>query len=238
MKAPAMSDDAPRRVRFGVFDLDVLTGELRKKGTKVHLQEQPFRVLAMLIARAGDLVMREELRQRLWPDAVYVDFDLGLNKAVAKLRTALGDSADSPRFIETLERRGYRFIADVAPVGVESGPGGDRPAVAAPSHAPRILRVLWDDRALPLAEGHHTIGRDPSCAIWIDSTIISRRHAIITVTPVDAFVEDAGSRNGTFVNGTRIAAPTLINPGDEIRVGPARLVICASAPLESTALEP
>lgn len=105
--------DLSARVRFGVFDLDLRTGELRKRGAKVRLQDQPFQVLAILLEKRGELVTREDLRQRLWTADTFVDFDHGLNKAINKLRDALGDSAVSPRFIETVARRGYRFIGDV-----------------------------------------------------------------------------------------------------------------------------
>jgi len=98
---------------FGVFEVDLRAGELRKHGLKVKLQEQPFKILVLLLRRPGELVTREELRQELWPAHTFVDFDRGLNKAMTKLRTALGDSAESPRYIETLHRRGYRFLAPV-----------------------------------------------------------------------------------------------------------------------------
>ncbi len=104
----------PRRVvHFGVFELDYGTGELRKAGLKVKLQDQPFQVLAMLLERPGELVTREELLKRLWPSGTFVDFDHGLNVAVKKLRQALSDSAENPKFIETLARRGYRFVAQI-----------------------------------------------------------------------------------------------------------------------------
>ena len=102
-----------RIARFGVFELDLAAGELRKNGAKLRLQEQPLRVLALLLERAGDVVTREELRQKLWPADTFVDFDHSLNTAVNKLRDTLGDSASSPRYIETVARRGYRFIAPV-----------------------------------------------------------------------------------------------------------------------------
>src|ERR1700675_442702 len=99
---------------FGIFQLDLRAGELHKAGVKVKLQDQPFRVLALLIDHAGQVVTREELRQRVWPSNVYVDFDQGLNNAIKKVREALGDTADSPRFIETVARHGYRFVAPVS----------------------------------------------------------------------------------------------------------------------------
>jgi cholera toxin transcriptional activator len=102
-----------RIARFGVFELDLSAGELRKSGAKLRLQGQPFQVLALLLDHAGDVVTREELRQKLWPSDTFVDFDHSLNTAINKVREALGDSASSPRFVETLARRGYRFIAPV-----------------------------------------------------------------------------------------------------------------------------
>ena len=104
---------AAGRLRFGIFELDLRAGELRKHGLRVRLQEQPFRVLAMLIEYPGELVTREELQNKLWPADTFVDFDHGLNKAISKIREALSDSAESPRFVETVARRGYRFVAEV-----------------------------------------------------------------------------------------------------------------------------
>ena len=111
-----------RRARFGAFEVDLRSGELRKHGIRLKLQDQPFQVLAQLLERSGDVVTREELRNKLWPVDTFVDFDTGLNSAIKKLRDALGDSADEPRYIETLPRRGYRFIAHVE--------NGDVPASA------------------------------------------------------------------------------------------------------------
>jgi TolB-like protein/DNA-binding winged helix-turn-helix (wHTH) protein/Flp pilus assembly protein TadD len=100
-------------LRFGVFELDPRAGELRKHGLRVRLQEQPFQILAMLLDHQGEVVTREELHRKLWSAGTFVDFDHGLNKAINKIREALGDSAESPRFVETVARRGYRFLADV-----------------------------------------------------------------------------------------------------------------------------
>jgi TolB-like protein/DNA-binding winged helix-turn-helix (wHTH) protein/Tfp pilus assembly protein PilF len=109
-EAPSSTE---RIVRFGVFELDQRTGELRKAGVRLGLQDQPLHVLTMLLERPGELVTREELKHRLWPDHTFVDFEQGLNAAVKRLRSVLGDSADTPRFIETLPRRGYRLIVGV-----------------------------------------------------------------------------------------------------------------------------
>ena len=104
---------APSRIyRFGIFELDARAGELRKRGLKIKLQDQPLQILEMLLERRGDMVTREELQQKLWPAETntFVDFNQGLNAAIGRLRQALSDSAVTPRFVETLPRRGYRFI--------------------------------------------------------------------------------------------------------------------------------
>jgi TolB-like protein/DNA-binding winged helix-turn-helix (wHTH) protein/Flp pilus assembly protein TadD len=119
-------DTQPRgRLRFGVFELDLHAGELRKHGLRVRLQEQPFQVLAALLERPGEVVTREDLQKKLWPADTFVDFDHGLNKTINKIREALGDSAESPRFVETVARRGYRFLAEVkvAEAAPVRGPG-------------------------------------------------------------------------------------------------------------------
>jgi TolB-like protein len=103
-------------IGFGPFELDTRSGELRRGSVKIRLQEQPFQILVILLEHAGEVVVREDLIGRLWPDNTFVDFDRGLNKAVNRLREALGDSADKPRFIETLPQRGYRFLAQVTAV--------------------------------------------------------------------------------------------------------------------------
>ena len=100
-------------LHFGDFDADLRTGELRKRGIRIKLQVQPFQVLQILLEHAGEVVTREELQRRIWPADTFVDFDQGLNNAVKKLRVALGDDAEKPRFIETLSKRGYRFIGSV-----------------------------------------------------------------------------------------------------------------------------
>lgn len=101
------------RLQFGPFELDLRTGELARSGRRIPLQEQSFRVLALLLEQGGELVSRGDLRDKLWPEQTYVDFDHGLNNAVNRLRDVLRDSVDKPRYIETLPRRGYRFIGEV-----------------------------------------------------------------------------------------------------------------------------
>jgi cholera toxin transcriptional activator len=109
MPAPGPS----RRYRFGVFEVDAHTGELRRQGVRIKLNAQPFQVLLLLLARPGQLLTREEISRELWPDGTFVDYEHGVNSAVNRIREALSDTAAAPRFIETLARRGYRFIAPV-----------------------------------------------------------------------------------------------------------------------------
>ena len=141
-----MSDSVqnPRVLRFGAFEVDAREGELRKSGLRIKLQDQPFQVLVMLLERPGEMVTREELQRRLWPADTFVDFDHSLNSAIKKLREALGDQAENPRFIETLHRRGYRFIAsveDLDPTGTQAEAKSAKPSPeAARESARRAVR--------------------------------------------------------------------------------------------------
>lgn len=138
--------------RFGVFELSLKTGELRKAGIRLGLSPQPFKVLALLASRPGQLVTREEIRQRLWGDETFVDFEQGLNFAISKIRLALSDDAGTPRYIETLPRRGYRFIGSVT--GETDGALETQPPADATSAAHRIARLgprrILPDRGLSL----------------------------------------------------------------------------------------
>jgi TolB-like protein/DNA-binding winged helix-turn-helix (wHTH) protein/Tfp pilus assembly protein PilF len=146
--------DAHQRLRFGVFEADPRIGELTKHGKRLPLQEQPFRLLAMLLERPGELVSREELRAKIWPQTI-VDFDQGLNKAISKIRDALGDSAENPRFIETVARRGYRFLADVAVV--QGGP---------PERPVEDLAVQVDSGSLARPEVDKSKKPPPRALVW------------------------------------------------------------------------
>jgi DNA-binding winged helix-turn-helix (wHTH) protein len=132
------TDTTGQRYRFGTFEVDAATGELRRQGLRVKLNTQPFQVLLMLLDRPGELLTREEISRALWPDGTFVDYEHGVNSAVNRIREALGDNAANPRFLETLARRGYRFIAPVERVGtgngasaVEIGAGDDGSSTAA-----------------------------------------------------------------------------------------------------------
>jgi TolB-like protein/DNA-binding winged helix-turn-helix (wHTH) protein/Tfp pilus assembly protein PilF len=141
---------APKFVRFGIYEVELRTSELRKQGRKIKLQEQPCRILAILLEQRGEVVTREELRKRLWSDDTFVDFDHSLNTAIMRLREALSDSSDNPRFIETLPRHGYRFIAPVEEVAAPEHEKHDESALAATPDSQRAVRESDAVSPLPL----------------------------------------------------------------------------------------
>lgn len=177
MEAPTPFADI---VRFGTFQLDLKARELHKAGVKVKLQDQPFRVLALLVAQAGQVVTREELRQKIWPSDVYVAFDQGLNNAVKKVRDVLGDSADNPRFIETVARQGYRFLAPVS-------------AVRQPSSEPPLRFGLRTIRTALISLTTASVLIALAYSTWHRSaphTRLSSGKAILAVLPFDNLSHD------------------------------------------------
>ncbi len=161
----AVPQNNSRIVRFGVFELDLSAGELRKSGAKLRLQGQPFQVLAILLDRAGDVVTREELQKQLWPSDTFVDFDHSLNTAINKVREALGDSASSPRFVETLARRGYRFIAPVL-TPVVSDP--------TPTPAPPVPLSLAPQKLEAAAPARRVVALHPELEVPIPNRSLTR----------------------------------------------------------------
>lgn len=214
-------------LRFDDWTLDPRSGELDRGGDRLRLQEQPLQILCALLERPGDLVTREELVARLWPKGV-VDFETGLNTAVRRLRMALGDDADTPRYIETLPRRGYRFI-------------GRLPARQKPPDANRTLRIGMTDTSVtrgdclvvthatqPIEIGRRcslqsdvaSIGRDFDNDIVLTSPGVSRRHARIERRSDGVYIVDQDSTNGVLLNDdARPVTESLLNSGDEIALG-------------------
>jgi TolB-like protein/DNA-binding winged helix-turn-helix (wHTH) protein/Tfp pilus assembly protein PilF len=150
---------SPRLIRFGVFELDLRSGELQKQGRKIRLEGQPVQVLICLLENPGELVTREDLHRKLWPADTFVNFEHGLNTAVKRLRQALSDSADNPRFVETLPRRGYRFIAPVQAVAA----GGDVTAVNAAAAVTEVLATP----DLPEAKEHDQVGLSEKTTVLV-----------------------------------------------------------------------
>ncbi len=158
---------AARKFCFGPFEVDVETGELRKNGCKIRLQEKSFQVLIALLERRGNLVSREQLRQRLWAPDTFVDFENGLNTAVSKLRDALGDPAEVSRYVETLSRRGYRFVAPIE----------ESPATATTSSRDLTLRLKRIPPEITVVEiaGKIVFGLDCQPIEWLVSDLLRRQ---------------------------------------------------------------
>lgn len=177
---------------------------LSKGEDSVQIELKLMEVLVHLVGRVGELVSKRELIDAVWK--VEVISDGTLTRAIALLRKALGDDARNPRFIETIPKRGYRFIAPVELLDAKHSTG-------------LRFKLEAPDGEIPLADGENLIGRDPEAAIRIDIGGVSRRHARITVEGVDVTLEDLGSKNGTYLRGRRVQKPTRLAHGDEIRIG-------------------
>jgi TolB-like protein/DNA-binding winged helix-turn-helix (wHTH) protein len=203
---------------FGNFEADVDAGELRKDGAKLHLQDQPFQVLTVLLRRSGQLVRREELRSEVWPEDTFVEFDQALNTAIKKIRVALGDDASAPRYVETIPRKGYRFIAEVSARAEMSG-GGVADVVSHPEHrwfSPRrviggvaaigilLLAVAQVVRRIPAAQGR------------------TQKKIVLAVLPFENWSE--GSRQKYLCEGITQELITQLS-----RVDPGRLEVAAHA---------
>jgi anti-anti-sigma factor len=162
----SLPDQSPRSFRFGPFEADPKTGELRKSGRRLHLQEKPFQVLIALLEQRGDLVSRKALQERLWPADTFVDFENGLNTAISKLREVLSDSGKDHRYIETLERRGYRFVAPVEEMGL--------PATAQRRELDIRRKLIQPDTVVVEIVGRIVFGPDCQQIEWLISDLLSQ----------------------------------------------------------------
>ena len=195
-------------LRFGEFRLNPATRQLLRGAAEVHLSPKAFDLLSILIARRPEVVTKEALRDRLWRGTNVVDANL--NNLASEIRSALDDDPQKPQFLRTVHRIGYSFCGQVDEN--TSQPRG---------------WLIWNDKTIPLANGHTMLGRDPQCTVWIDAPGVSRRHASIRIAgegaAAKAQIEDLASTNGTLVDGQPIKAPTSLDDGQEIGIGEATL---------------
>jgi len=191
-----------RRLQVGAWTVDPDSGLLTRGETSVRVRPKVIDLLLALARSPGELCSKQELLDRVWPDVVVSEASVSV--LVVELRKALGDDPKSPRFVETIPRRGYRLIAPVS--GAEA------------LRAARFALASAKTRAL-LLEGDNLIGRAPEARVRIDSTLVSRRHSRIVVTGESVTIEDLGSKNGTFLNGKLLEGPEALSPGDEITIG-------------------
>jgi len=218
----------PGSFRFAEFELDMAAYALCRRGKRIKLEKLPMEVLILLVREAGALVERPQLQAALWGSDVFVEHDSAINTAIRKIRRALGDDADRPRYVETVVGKGYRFIAriDAGASRTEEQRRGD----------PRFpsYRVTRGRQEFVLETGENLLGRDPEARVYVDHASVSRRHARIAVGSEGATLEDLKSRNGTFVNGRKINSPTVITHGAIIGLGPITLRFLALASPVST----
>jgi DNA-binding winged helix-turn-helix (wHTH) protein len=207
-------------VRFGRFTFDEPSRKLTAGGRPVPLSPKAFELLAMLLRERPRVLSKAELRDRLWPDTFVGE--TSLPRVVGEVRRALRDHPGEERLVRTVQRFGYAFVGEVSEDGRSARSG------AAAGAAETGCALMWGERLVPLAFGENVVGREAGCTLTIPSDLVSRRHARIVVTGEGATLMDLGSKNGTLLGGRRIEQGTELADGDEIRVGPARLVFCAS----------
>lgn len=206
--------------RFGDFTVDSRTRQLLLGADEIHLTPKAFELLHLLLENRGRAVSKSELQERMWP-STFVE-ETNLASLIAEIRRALGDTASKPRFIATVYGFGYRFTGAVT---------GDAGQAAK-------LWLLFGRRQFPLMEGENVIGRAPDASIQIDAPSISRHHARIVVTNGKATLEDAGSKNGTQLNGSRITTSSRLTDGDEIGLGAIALTFRTASAMSPTETMP
>jgi DNA-binding winged helix-turn-helix (wHTH) protein len=212
--------------RFADFTLDSTTRQLLRQDEEIHLTPKAFDLLHLLLANRPRAMSKAELQQCLWP-ATFVE-EANLASLVAEIRRALRDAAASPVFVRTVYGYGYRFVGAASVAEAAAGSLPDRPK--------RCL--VFDRREVLLMSGDNVIGRASDATIRIDSPGVSRHHARIVVVDDRAMLEDAGSKNGTYLNGERISGPVVLADGHEIRLGSVVLTFRVATDASPTATVP
>ena len=210
------------RASFGEFVLDRGTRQLLRAGKERRLGPKALELLELLLRHRPNVVARGRIRDRLWPGTHVVDSTVAT--VVAELRAALDEDPKRPRFLRTVHGVGYAFCADAR----ESGPAEP------PRGRAMAFRLLLEDREVVLRLGENLLGRVEDGVAWIEAPTVSRRHARILVEHERAVIEDLGSKNGTFVRGVRIRAPTPLAAGDVIRLGRVSMKLHAVRADQST----
>lgn len=201
------------RVRFGECVFDSETRELHVRGDAVHLQPKAFQFLQLLLENRPKALSKEQIHEKLW-EGTFVS-DGTLTSLLAEVRDAIGDEARHSRFIRTVHRFGYSFCGNVREV---------RPGAGNPRHKLSCW-LLRGRRRIPIEAGETIIGRDPGASVSIDDHSVSRRHARIVLAEEGATLEDLGSKNGTFLSGTRVAAAVPLADGDKVKIGAVPLTV-------------
>jgi DNA-binding winged helix-turn-helix (wHTH) protein len=233
-------------IQFGEFTLDSAGRQLFRGSEAIHLSPKAFDVLSVLIERRPTAVSKTDLHELVWAGTFVADASLTM--VITEVRKALGDEAQHPRFIRTVHRFGYAFIADARSVRLPPsreatadhrslGGGGE------PDREVRSVRLqpdppgawlVWNERALVLRDGQNTIGRDPQCEVWVDAAGVSRRHARVTVIRGAATLEDLGSKNGTLLGGASIRTVMPLTDGDLIQFGSVEMQFRLGSDLNAT----
>jgi len=206
--------------RFNGFTVDEDTHRLLHGSDEVHLSPKALHLLLILIENRHRAVSRAELQKALWPSTFVLDTNLAT--LIKELRRALGDTAETPRFIRTVHRFGYWFIG-------QTKDGQSRP----PDPTTRYW-LIWASRQIPVTDGAHILGRAPDASVWIDAPGISRHHARLVLERQQATLEDLGSKNGTYVGEERVTSPRPLADGDQIRLGPVVITFRIPPPVGST----
>ena len=194
-------------IRFGSFILDLDTRQVKHGAREVHLSPKAFELLRLLVLERPKVLSKAALQQHLWPDTFVAEANL--SNLVAEIREGLNDRPRQPEFIRTAHGFGYAFCGTVC---AEEHVGDEH-------SAPPACWIEWGRRRFPLTVGENVVGRDPEAAVHLESSTVSRRHALLTVAPDGTTLEDCGSKNGTFRGNVRVTAPVRLNNGDDIGFG-------------------
>ncbi len=210
-------------VRFGEFRLDSETRQLFCSDAEVHLSPKAFELLRALLDVRPRVLSKAELSQRLWPETFVSEANLSV--LIAEIRRVLGEAPRQTRFIRTAHRFGYAFCGTAVDIESSSVPAGSDG---------RIYGLFNGVHRIALTEGDNVIGRDPRVTVWLDLPGVSRRHARLSVAEGQATIADLGSKNGTYLRGTRVTSQMPLFDGDEIRIGPATLTFRMWSPTTTT----